>query len=184
MLFRPLLQVLAGTARLRPRIVIVRPVRVAHADARRQCSLTHVFELGAGRHLLGEQGRLDAVEQSFEPPHQLRLRDAEFGVGGDGVVGEGQGEALELVAQFGARPCSSSWIDDLWISFNLLRLASSSGAARTSSRSCLIIVPMRMTLAGCSTMSATDSVPLPFASAADSEPSGLVAASATGMAMG
>src|SRR3954469_10285932 len=37
-----------------------------------------------------------------------------------------------------------------------LRLASSSGAWRTSSSSCLIIEPMRMTFAGCSTDS-TDS---------------------------
>ena len=40
-----------------------------------------------------------------------------------------------------------------------LRLASSRGAARTSSSSCLIIVPIRMTLAGCSTISLTSSAP-------------------------
>ena len=42
-----------------------------------------------------------------------------------------------------------------WISRSRTRLASSSGAARTSSSSCLIMLPMRMTLAGCSTISAT-----------------------------
>src|SRR4051812_40109654 len=53
----------------------------------------------------------------------------------------------------GARPCSSSRIEEAWMSRSRLRLASSRGAARTSSSSCLIIVPIRMTLAGCSTMS-------------------------------
>ena len=55
----------------------------------------------------------------------------------------------------GARPCSSSRIDAAWMSRSRLRLASSSGAARTSSSSCLIMVPIRMTLAGCSTISLT-----------------------------
>ena len=50
----------------------------------------------------------------------------------------------------GARPSSSSAIDRWWISRSRLRLASSSGAARTSSSSCLIMLPIRMTLAGCS----------------------------------
>ena len=49
-------------------------------------------------------------------------------------------------------PSSSSWIDVSWISRSRWRPASSSGAARTSSSSCLIIVPIRITLAGCSTM--------------------------------
>ncbi len=52
-------------------------------------------------------------------------------------------------------------MEDLWISRSRLRDASSSGAARTSSSSCLIIVPMRMTLAGCSTRSATSLLFLP-----------------------
>ena len=52
----------------------------------------------------------------------------------------------------GARPSSSSLIELSWISRSRARVASSSGAARTSSSSCLIIVPIRMTLAGCSTM--------------------------------
>ena len=55
----------------------------------------------------------------------------------------------------GARPSSSSLIELWWISLSRARLASSSGAARTSSSSCLIMLPMRMTLAGCSTMSVT-----------------------------
>ncbi|SHX10072.1 Uncharacterised protein [Mycobacteroides abscessus subsp. abscessus] len=56
----------------------------------------------------------------------------------------------------GASPSSSSRMEVAWISRSRERLASSRGAARTSSRSCLIIVPMRITLAGCSTRSVTD----------------------------
>src|SRR5690625_1013813 len=36
---------------------------------------TELLELVAGGHLLGEQGGLDAVEQSFQPPHQLGVDD-------------------------------------------------------------------------------------------------------------
>ena len=50
----------------------------------------------------------------------------------------------------GDRPSSSSLIEVWWISRSRARLASSSGAARTSSSSCLIMVPIRITLAGCS----------------------------------
>ena len=52
----------------------------------------------------------------------------------------------------GARPSSSSRTELDRISRSRRREASSSGAERTSSSSCLIIVPIRMTLAGCSTM--------------------------------
>ena len=41
------------------------------------------------------------------------------------------------------------------------RPASSRGAERTSSSSCLIMLPMRITLAGCSTRPATDVDPPP-----------------------
>ena len=51
----------------------------------------------------------------------------------------------------GARPSFSSTIDRSWISRIRCRLASSSGAALTSSSSCLIMLPIRITLAGCST---------------------------------
>ena len=55
----------------------------------------------------------------------------------------------------GARPSSSSLTELAWISLSRTRLASSRGAARTSSSSCLIMLPIRMTLAGCSTISVT-----------------------------
>ncbi len=50
----------------------------------------------------------------------------------------------------GARPSSSSAIERAWISASRRREASSSGEERTSSSSCLIIEPIRITLAGCS----------------------------------
>ena len=73
------------------------------------------------------------------------------------VVGERQGEPLEFVAQFRRQALFEfADADVAWISRSRLRLASSSGAARTSSSSCLIIVPIRITLAGCSTRSVRD----------------------------
>ena len=53
----------------------------------------------------------------------------------------------------GARPCSSSRDRRRWISTSRARPASSRGAPRTSSSSCLIMLPIRITLAGCSTCS-------------------------------
>ena len=53
----------------------------------------------------------------------------------------------------GASPLSSSAIEAWWISLSRLRLASSRGAAFTSSSSCRIMLPIRITFAGCSTRS-------------------------------
>ncbi len=55
----------------------------------------------------------------------------------------------------GASPSSSSLMEFWWISFSRARLFSSSGADLTSSSSWRIIEPIRMTLAGCSTISVT-----------------------------
>src|SRR5260370_20026534 len=55
----------------------------------------------------------------------------------------------------GASPSSSSLMELWWISFSRALLFSSRGAALTSSSSCLIMLPIRMTLAGCSTISVT-----------------------------
>lgn len=63
-------------------------------------ALAHLFQLGAGGHLLGEQRGLDAVEQPLQPAHQLRLGDAQFGVRRRGVLVEGQGETVEFLTQF------------------------------------------------------------------------------------
>jgi prephenate dehydratase len=56
----------------------------------------------------------------------------------------------------GARPSSSSLMEFWWISLSRARLFSSSGADFTSSRSCRIMLPIRITLAGCSTISVMD----------------------------
>ena len=45
-----------------------------------QRPLPHLVELGPGRHLLGDQRRLDPVEQPFEPSDQLGVGDAELGL--------------------------------------------------------------------------------------------------------
>ena len=58
----------------------------------------------ARRHLLREQRGLDAVEQALQPADQLRLRDAQFGVGRDAVLGERQREPIELLAQLRRQP--------------------------------------------------------------------------------
>lgn len=57
----------------------------------------HLLELGAGRHLLREQRRLDSVEETLQPAHQLGLRNAQLRLGGDRLVGEGEAEALEFL---------------------------------------------------------------------------------------
>src|SRR4029450_3354739 len=60
------------------------------------------------------------------------------------------------LASSGARPCLSSSIEVWWIARSRCRLASSSGAAFTSASSCRIMLPIRITFAGCSTISVTD----------------------------
>lgn len=108
-------------------------------------------DLGLGRHpLRGERG-LDPVEQAFEPAHQLRVRDPELGVRRRAVDLERQRDPTELVDEVGERPSSSSRTERAWISASRARAASSSGALRTSSSSCLTIVPIRMTFVGWST---------------------------------
>ena len=90
-----------GTGRCRcladPLLGISVAVGGGHAGGQRAAA--HLLELRARRHLLGEQRRLDAVEQPLEPADQLRLGDAQLGLGGHGIVGEGQRETLELVDQ-------------------------------------------------------------------------------------
>ena len=71
------------------------------ADAGRQGPAAHLLELRAGRHLLGEQRGLDAVEQALEPADQLGLGDPQLGLGRDRVVGERQRDPLQLVDQLG-----------------------------------------------------------------------------------
>jgi hypothetical protein len=49
-----------------------------------------------GRHLLGEERGLDAVEQPLEPADQLGLGDPELGVGGRSRA-ERAGQPVELL---------------------------------------------------------------------------------------
>ena len=55
-------------------------------DARRQ-RLAHLLELGAGGHLLGVDGGLDAVEEALEPADQLGLGDPQLALRRCGVLG-------------------------------------------------------------------------------------------------
>ena len=80
-------------------------IRLARADrgdldAGRERA-AHLLELGAGGHLLGVDRGLDAVEQPLEPADQLRLRDPQLGLGGSAVLGERQGQPVELLDQLG-----------------------------------------------------------------------------------
>ena len=77
------------------------PPSAGPAGARGQTALlAHLLELAAGGHLLSEQRGLNPVEQPFQPADQLRLGDAQLGVGRDGAFGERQGEAIEFFTQF------------------------------------------------------------------------------------
>src|SRR5262245_42312674 len=82
-------EVLAGAGALGP------------AGAGRQATLPHLRELAAGLsfHLLGEHGGLDALEEPLQPTDELRLRDADLGLGRRVV--ERSGERLELMLQLG-----------------------------------------------------------------------------------
>ena len=94
------LQVRAGGARRS---------RAAHffwrqlGKARRQRP-PHLLQLRSCRHLLGEQGRLDAVEQPLQPADQLRLGHAQLGLARQLVLGERQGQPVQFLDQFGREP--------------------------------------------------------------------------------
>jgi hypothetical protein len=62
----------------------------------------HPLQLLLGRHLLGEQRRLDAVEQALEPADQLGLGDAQLRVGRCRRA-ERKGDPVELLDEL-ARP--------------------------------------------------------------------------------
>ena len=62
-----------------------------------------VLQLGAGGHLLGEQRRLDAVEDALQPADELGLGDPQLGVRRRLALGERQGDPLQLLAQLGGQ---------------------------------------------------------------------------------
>src|SRR3954468_15975108 len=94
----PLLDTVVGLLATEPRLA--GSGRDLHA---RREGAAHLLELRAGGHLRGVDRGLDAVEEPLEPAHQLRLSDPQLGVGGGLVVGERQGEPLELVDQLGGQ---------------------------------------------------------------------------------
>jgi hypothetical protein len=62
---------------------------------------THLVEPSSCLHLLGEQHGLNSMEQTFEPPHELSVRDPQLRITGNVVVLERKAQTLELLAQFG-----------------------------------------------------------------------------------
>ena len=113
------------------------------------------------------------MEQPFEPADQLSLRDPQLPSLGISSSANGSDSRSSSSTSSGASPSSSSLIELVWICLSLARLFSSSGAALTSSSSCLIMLPTRMTLAGCSTISVTGrSPPTSSASVSTATPSG------------
>ena len=64
------------------RLLLGRLPRAARhpADAGRQRPAPHLLQLRPRRHLLGEQRRLDAVEQPLQPADELGLRDPQLGL--------------------------------------------------------------------------------------------------------
>src|SRR5262249_35461611 len=78
-------------------------VRARWCDAGRQRP-AHLLELGARGHLLGEQRRLDAMEQALKPADKLRLSNPQLGIAWYLVVSERQGQPFKLVDQLWRQP--------------------------------------------------------------------------------
>ena len=77
----------------------------------------HLLQLQPGRHLLGDQRRLDAVEQPLQPADQLGLRDPQLGLARRCVaLANGSESRSSSSRSSGASPSSSSTIDRWWIS--------------------------------------------------------------------
>src|SRR4029077_1437804 len=66
--------------------------------ARRQ-GAAHLLKLRPRGHLLSEQGRLDAVEQALQPADELGLGDAELCLARRFVLGERQGQPVEVLGE-------------------------------------------------------------------------------------
>src|SRR3954469_5522842 len=70
----------------------------------RQRAAAHLLQLRPRRHLLGEQRRLDAVEQPFVRAEEGGLRDPQLGVARPRLVAERQLQPVELLTQPGREP--------------------------------------------------------------------------------
>ena len=115
----------------------------------------HLLQLRARGHLLGVDGGLDAVEEPLEPADQLRLGDPQLRLAG-GVLVEGLDQPVQLLVELGGQALLE--LRDRGAAgspASRVRPASSTGAAFTSSSSCRIMPPIRITLAGSSTSSVT-----------------------------
>ena len=105
---------------------------------------------GCSRHLLGEQGGLDAVEEALEPADELGLGDPELGLAGGLLADEGTatGPAPGPGRARGCRPLAHGDVVDI---AHPVPAGLVERAWRTSSRSCRTMAPMRITLAGLGT---------------------------------
>ena len=103
---------------------------------------------GSGPRLLGEQGRLDAVEQSFEPADELGLREPQLRLGRASRRERQRRPRSSSARRSGESMPSSSCTDRSWISRSRRRPASSSGARRTSSSMVRTMAAMRISFVG------------------------------------
>jgi hypothetical protein len=143
----------AGTATLRPSLATRAPVRSEKNLGFKDTDPS----LGAAA--LGRYPAVPASCPAAAPCASARAAPAPPSAGRTGWSGcRGTGPPATRPAGPG-RPGVRSLIELSWIAFSRARLFSSSGAARTSSSSCLIMLPIRMTLAGCSTISVTGRSP-------------------------
>ena len=129
---------------------------VPHARRRapttRPAGPAHLLELHLGGHLLGDQRGLDPVEQALEPADELGL--------GDRAARPSRAARRRRTARRGGRAPRAARARAPSRARAATRRGSRAGARgwrrrgrcpRTSSSSCLIIMPMRMTFAGSST---------------------------------
>ena len=75
------------------------PGIAGHARLGARGQLADLLELLAGGQLLGEQRRLDAVEQPLQPADELRLGHPDLALGRHLAVAERQGQHLQLVLE-------------------------------------------------------------------------------------
>ena len=124
--------------------------------ARRQ-GRTHIGELILRCHLLCEQRCLNALDETFQPSHELRFGNTEFVAGRRRFVCKGLVRRSNSFCRSSETDALSSATDASYISRNRPRLSSSRGSARISASSWRSIPPRRITLAGCSMVSSWDS---------------------------
>ncbi len=78
--------------------------RPARPAGQRLPAGTHLLELHPGRHLLGDEGGLDAVEQPLQPADELGMGDPQLALARRLVLAERQRDPFEFLAQLGSQP--------------------------------------------------------------------------------